>query len=324
MKTKYLILGSGIGGLAAGARLKEIGEHNFAIIDKCDSLPLNLHNGVHYLHSNDFGTPFPFELKKIQATEEIWDPRTDNFRKISHIPEMLEYSMKIMGLRHPSSIMDPGNRNWDTYLPMSNNMNDLLSGYYNYIGSHFLWGRRLRRIDAEKKEVYVGLGDNEVPEVVEYEHLISTIPLPTLYKSCYFVSENEFKNAPVHITNYKTDKIVGNWLIGIYISDPKFPPHRLTILNNIISMESIKPMTYEDEVIVKYHLERYFDYSLKTKESYTWDTGRIWGLTKEEREKVVNSFRKNNIHLVGRFARWDGKLLMDSTILQAKSVIDSI
>ena len=307
-KSKYFIFGAGVGGLACGARLKEKGIEDFLIIDKCPSLPLNLHNGVHYLHSNDFGTPFPFELKKIQATEEVWDPRTDTFKKTSQIPEMIEYSMKIMGLRHPSSIMDPGNRNWDTYLPISNNLNDLIQGYYNYIGKeHFVFNEEISLIIVPRKN-----------------KIISTLPLPLMYSLCKFEKEYEFKNSPIYITNYKTENIVANWLIGIYISDPKFPPHRLTILNNIISMESIRPMTYEDEVIVKYHLERYFDYDLKTKESYTWETGRIWGLAKEERENVMNKFAKCNIHLVGRFARWDGKLLIDSTILQAKEVVDSL
>ena len=101
-----------------GGKLKELDE-DFLIVDKCESLPLNLHNGVHYLHSNDFGTPFPFEFKKITATEEVWNPRTDTFNKVSTIPEMVEYSLKVMGTRHPSSIMDPGNRDWDVYLPVS-------------------------------------------------------------------------------------------------------------------------------------------------------------------------------------------------------------
>ena len=134
MKVKYLIIGCGIGGLSAAAALKESGLEDFLIVDKTSEVPLNLHNGVHYLHSDNFGTPFKFELKEIVSTEEIWDPRKDVFKKQAHIPEMIDYSLKVMNLRHPSSIMDPGSRPWKTYIPLSNNMNDLLAAYRDYIG----------------------------------------------------------------------------------------------------------------------------------------------------------------------------------------------
>lgn len=319
MKTKILIIGSGIGGLASGASLKEKNETDFLIVDKCKELPMNLSNGVHYLHSNDFGTPFPFELKKITAVEEIWDPRTDVFKKTSCIPDMMEYSMKVMGMRHPSSIGDPGTREWDTFLPMSNNMNDLLKGYYDYIGEkHFLWDQKLERVDEEKKTAYF---ENEI---IEYEHMITTAPLNSFIKMCFRKTDLEFKYTPVFVTNYKTTNIVANWLLGLYVSDPQFPPYRITVLNNIISMESVKEMTRTEEEIVKYHLGRYFEYSLDTGQKYTWETGRIFGLSKEERDKLVSSFERSGIHLLGRFARWDGKLLLDTTILQAKEIIDKI
>lgn len=320
MRTKYLIIGSGIGGLASGATLKEKGEESFVIVDKCKELPLNLSNGVHYLHSNDFGTPFPFELQKITAVEEIWDPRTDEFKKVSHIPEMVEYSLKVMNLRHPSSIQDPGTRSWDTFLPMSNDMNDLLKHYHKYIGEeNFIFDLELESVDEDKKIAKFKSGTT-----IEYEYMITTTPLDKFIKSCGRETDLTFKSIPVYIVNYKTDRIVANWLLGIYISDPQFPPYRITILNNIISMESIKEMTRTEEEIVKYHLGRYFDYTLESGQKYTWETGRIFGLSKEQRDKIIYDFAKKDIHLLGRFATWNGKLLLDTTITQAKMIVNSI
>ena len=85
-KIKFIILGAGIGGLAAGAALKERGIEDFVIIERSPSLPLNLGNGVHLLHSNEIGQPFDFELKEIAVTLEVWDPRTDVFKQRANIP----------------------------------------------------------------------------------------------------------------------------------------------------------------------------------------------------------------------------------------------
>ncbi len=323
MKYKYIIIGCGIGGLAAAAELKSKGEDNFLIVDRCKEVPLNLHNGVHYLHTNDFGTPFPFELKEIVSTEEIWIPRRDEFKKQAHVPEMVDYSVKVMGLRHPSSIMDPSSRVWKTYIPLSNNMNDLIIAYKEFIGEDkFELGSQL--VSIKPKEQIAEFNKEGFLISVQYEHLISTAPLKSFGDLCGIELNAEFKNAPLFITNYKTEKIVPNWLICLYISDNKFPVYRITILNNIISMESLAKLTLAEEHIIKYHLDRYFEYELESKQDYLWDTGRIWGLDKTTRERIVKLFQDDRIRLLGRYGNWDGKLEMTGTILQAKQIINEI
>lgn len=320
MKVKNLIIGCGIGGLSAAAAFKEAGEEDFLIIDRCSEVPLNLHNGVHYLHTDNFGTPFKFELKEIVSTEEIWNPRKDEFKNQSHIPEMVDYSLKVMNLRHPSSIMDPGSRNWKTYIPASNNMNDLVVSYKEYIGAEkFKFNEKLRDVGRINKIAIFESG-----LTVEYENLISTAPLNLFYFICAMDTEKEFKHQTVYITNYKTDRIVPNWLICLYIADNKFPVYRITVLNNIISMESLTKLTVAEEHIIKYHLERYFDYELDSREAYAWETGRIWGLSKSEKEEIVEEFKQHNIYLLGRYGTWNGKETMDTTILAAKEIVKEI
>ncbi len=324
MKIKTLVIGCGIGGLSAGAALKEAGETDFLIVDRTPDVPLNLHNGVHYLHANDFGTPFPFEFKEITSTEEIWDPRKDTFKKQAHIPEMIDYSLKVMNLRHPSSIMDPGSRPWKTYVPLSNNMNDLLVAYRDYIGlEKFKFNMKLVKVNTITKTATFNIEGINVE--IEYENLIETVPLNVFEKLTGTNFGKEFKFQKLYIANYKTTGIVPNWLISMYISDDReFPPYRITILNNIISMESLKEMSPEDEHIVHYHLKRYFDYELSSKESYAWDTGRIWGLSKPEREEVLKHFESFGIYPIGRYGQWDGKLTMDTTIIQAKELVNKL
>ena len=85
-----LVIGAGIGGLAAAAELKSKGK-DFIVIEKSNSLPLNLANGLHYLHSIDFGTPFEFQYKTCVMSEQIWNTRTNAFTTSPTIFEMFEY-----------------------------------------------------------------------------------------------------------------------------------------------------------------------------------------------------------------------------------------
>ena len=319
IKTKFIIIGSGIGGLATGAKLKAEGENDFMIIDKQTSLPKNLHNGLHYLHSLDFEIPFPFEFKKVILTEEIWDTKTNTFKKNATIPEMFEYSKKIMeNLRHPSSIMDPGKKT-EVWIPEKNNMDDLIEGFYNYIGKeHFVFGTCSTEIDTEKKEIIC------LNNTFEYDYLISTIPIGKLYGLCGMKCPFELKQKTLYITNYKAENIVPNWLIVLYMSDPKFPPYRISVFNKIISMESLFELSYENEIIIKYLIGDLFDYDLNTKNTFAWETGRIFGLQKYERTEIIETFKNKDIHLTGRYALWNGKLRMDSTAKQAQEIIIDI
>jgi hypothetical protein len=323
MHIKYLVIGSGIGGLSAGAELKRLGIEDFKIVDQCQSVPLNLHNGVHYLHSIDFKLPFEFEFQEIRSKEQIWHPIGNIWKNEADIPEINEYGIKAFDVRHPSSIQDPGSRNWKTFVPLSNNMNDLLSGFYSYIGEeHFEFGAKLSSID---KEIGVAYFEKEGSNwSMEYEFVVSTVPLNCLDGFCQIKIDKPLEHRTVFVTNYKTTGIIPNWLISIYIPDKEFPPYRITLLNNIISMESGRKLTLEDEHIIKYHLGRHYDYEIDTKNEYEWSTGRIWGLRPWERKKIMDEFNECSIYPIGRYGQWNGKLVMDSTITQAQEVINKI
>lgn len=318
-KVKFLIIGAGIGGLSAGAELKQAGE-DFLIIEKSKSLPLNLANGLHYLHSKDLGTPFDFQYKTCVMSEQIWDTRTNKFSKSATIPEMFEYSKKISeSIRHPSSILDPGKR-LEVYVPESNNMNDLLMAYHNYIGKDkFAFKEGITKIDTDKK-----IAKFESRASVHYDYLITTAPLNKFYQICGKNCKYELKQKELFIANYRTTNIVSNWLIVLYMSDPKFPPYRITAFNGLISMESMKPLTHEDEIVIKYLIGDLFDYDLESKQEYKWETGRIFGLERKDREEMIESFNECGIFPLGRYGTWNGKETMDTTILSAKNIIKSL
>lgn len=319
-ETKYLIIGAGIGGLSAAAYLKEAGIENFLIVEKSKSVPNNLANGLHYLHDVDFRLPFPMDFKKCILTENIWDTKTNTFSQRAMLPDLFEYSKKVMdNLRHPSSIMDPGKMT-NVFVPESNDMNELIKKYEEYIGAeHFIFGRTVQEVQLENKKVML---DNM--DLIEYEYMISTCPMNVFFKIAHIENEYELKHKTLFITNYKTTNIVPNWLIVLYMSDPKFPPYRLTCFNNQISLESLSELTANDEVIIKYIVSDLFDYDPETVSKYAWETGRIFGINKAQRKAILEDLSKHGVFPIGRFGLWNGKLRIDDTIEQAECVVNNL
>jgi hypothetical protein len=325
MKVKTIIIGAGIGGLAAGAFLKQNGDEDFLIIEKQPYVPNNLSNGLHYLHDIDFPLPFKMDFKKCLLTESIWDARANTFKEKATLPEAFEYSKKVMdNLRHPSSILDPGKRDC-VWIPESNDMNELIKKYEEYIGTDkFMLNANVLSIDEQDKTIKAS--NTEDGALIEYEHIISTAPAPLMHNMLGNHNDMSayYKKKPLYITNYKTTNIVPNWMIVLYVSDPKFPPYRISCFNNVISMESMVKLGTADEVIIQYLIGGLFEYELDTVSSYVWETGRIFGRNKIERKGMVDMLTNKDIWPIGRFGLWNGKLRMDDTIEQAQRVVGTL
>ena len=329
MKKKFLVIGAGIGGLSSAGYLKQSNEE-FIVVEKSAQIPNNLSNGLHYLHDMQFNLPFKMEFKECVLTENIWDTKTNTFSKSAMIPELFSYSKKVMdNLRHPSSIMDPGKRTC-VFVPESNDMNELIEKYTEYIGEeNFQLNTTITRIDRENKIAqYQILGDDRIHHI-EYDHIITTAPL-NIFQNMVGLQmvdddgRSSLKFKPIYITNYEAKNVVPNWLLVLYMADPKFPPYRITCFNNIISMESLMELTHDDEVIIKYLVGDLFDYDLSSSQKYKWETGRIFGVTKDQRKMMIQKLSEDCIYPIGRFATWDGKLLMNTTIRQSEEIIKSI
>lgn len=323
MKKKYLVIGAGIGGLSAAGYLKQAGE-DFIVIEKSKSVPNNLANGLHYLHSIDFDLPFKMEFKQCILTENVWDTKNNTFSDKAMLPDLFSYSRKIMDdLRHPSSIMDPG-KSTRVFVPDSNDMNELIVKYTDFIGGeNFIVGASIVRLDLKSRVAEYKIG--EQTEVIEFDYLITTMPLTYFAPMVgYMETEDVLKYKPIHITNYKAKNVVPNWLIVLYMADQKFPPYRITCFNRIISMESLRELSHDDEVIIKYIIGDLFDYDLDSVSKYKWETGRIFGFDKDARADFIKSMAALDVYPVGRFALWNGKLRMDSTIRQSQRVVKNL
>ena len=319
-KVKVLVIGSGAGGLGSAAWLKKF-DLDFMVVDSAKELPLNLSNGVHYLHSIP-ELPFETDLKEITLTDGI----LEYGGKIKHkadLNDALCYSEKVREIQHPSSIMDIGERK-TVFMPKSNDVNKILRDCYEYADpENFQFGFTLQSIDVVKK-VAVFMR-NELEYRVVYEHIISTVPLDKFSKMTELpeLAGLKFDATPIYITNYSVKGIVPNWMINLYIPDADTSIYRASILNGICSVESIRELRdYE----IKHVRERLRMFHLVDSEptTFTWKTGKVVSISIDDRIAVVNLFKGFEIYQIGRFGLWNRKLLIDSTIEQAKTVVRHI
>jgi hypothetical protein len=315
IKTRVVILGAGIAGLSAAAELKRKGMEDFLIIEKGPEVPRNFKNGVHYIHTDQIDFPFEFHLKEVQTIEQIWNPFTDEFKERANAADAIQYSLKVMGIRHNSSVLDPGRRAWKTFIPESNNMDDLIQVYLSYIGlAHFRFNSEMvELLPMEVVTDCLGVRVDILPE-----HIISTIPLPLLKKDIHFKSKR------IWTANYPAKDIVANFFVGLYIPDKEFPAYRITVLDKVISIEFMEEPNDYELSLVKHYLGKHFDYEMKEVTINCFQTGRIWGLEPAQRREIAEEFEAKGIYLVGRYGCWDGKLTIDTTIKQAQEVVHKI
>lgn len=318
-KVDILIVGSGVGGLGAASWAKAR-KKSFLVVDGIKELPVNLHNGVHYLHSVP-ELPFDAKLKEVTLTDGILSDG-----EIVHTPNLvhsLKYSEKVREVQHPSSIMDIG-KHKSVYMPATNSLNELVVNMYEYSGKeNYLWNFWLDEIDVENHIGRFKQSDSGEFEEIGYGSLVCTAPLDKMMVHFPFLEMNDLKmeSNPVYISNFIVNNIVPNWLINLYIPNQYTPIYRASFLNNVCSVESIKLLD-DREIHQIPELLNMFHISLDGYQKYTWKTGKVLSISKDDRYKVVSGLLKKDIYQIGRFGLWNRKLLVDSTINQARNVID--
>ena len=314
------MLGAGAGGLGAAVWLKKNLE-DFMVVEGMDKLPLSLHNGVHYLHSVP-NLPFDSELKKITLTDGIL--HDSKICHESNLEYALMYSEKVREIQHPSSIMNIGKHD-HVYMPKSNTVNEMMEQMYEFAGKdNFQFRYWLKRVDTFLKKAI--FEKNGMEHTVYYENLISTIPLDKIIRMGLESKVAEglaLGCAPVYISNYKVEKIVPNWMINLYVPSPQTPIYRASILNGICSVESMRELS-EHETHIARDLLDMFHISEDPCEKFTWNTGKVISINQDERERLVEDLKKRDVYFIGRFALWNRKLLVDSTINQAKMVVEHL
>lgn len=316
IRTKVLVIGSGAGGLGAACWLRSRGI-DFVVVDACKELPVNMHNGVHYLHSIP-ELPFDAKIKKITLTDGIL-LKNGEISPIATLNHALEYSEKVREIQHPSSIMDVG-KDDSAYMPENNSLNNLIVQMYEFAGqSNFHFGYYLSDIGDDKYAHFKGM--TEVLDI-QFDSIISTAPLNKVGDIFGLSNIPETKANPVYITNYKVERIVPNWMINLYIPDIESPIYRASFLNGVCSVESIRPLTDIEMAKIVPSMLGMFHIPFQIAEEAHWPTGKVMSISIDDRARIVDELKSKDIYSVGRFGLWNRKLLVDTTINQSHSIVD--
>lgn len=317
IKTKVLVIGAGSGGLGAAVWCKHRGI-DFCVVDAAKEVPMNMHNGVHYLHSIP-ELPFDAKIKKITLTDGVL-LKNGEISPIATLNHALEYSEKVREIQHPSSIMDVG-KDDSAYMPEDNSLNNLIKQMYEFADPlNFYFGYYL--IDIGDDKVAHFKGGNKEPLSVEFDSIISTAPLNKIASTFGLANLPEMQANPVYITNYVVERIVPNWMINLYIPDIESPIYRASFLNGVCSVESIRPLTDIEMAKIVPSMLGMFHIPFQIAEEAHWPTGKVMSISIDDRARIVDELKSKDIYSVGRFGLWNRKLLVDSTINQSHSIVD--
>lgn len=317
MEIKTLVLGAGVGGLGAGCWLKRH-EEDFYIVDRAESLPQNMKNGVHYLHSIP-NVPFEFEFKEISLLDGVLGSDGE-IRTEWTINDALKYSRKVRGVQCPTSIMAVG-KEQKAYIPTVGTMDDYVKRMEQYITpGHFMYGYTLTHLDIFAKKASFEKNDKSVKVDVTYQHLISTVPLK--YMQEYFGTNFRLDNSPVHIWNYDLLDISRDWILNVYIPSEITPVYRFSVIEKTLSVESSDSRV--SEPLKSFPSQLFTLKSVIPTSTFEWKDGKIVSISRSEREKLVSDLMQKDVYQIGRFGLWNRKLLIDSTIEQARVVVHYI
>lgn len=312
------VLGAGIGGLGAAWHLKRF-DDDFRVFDNNDCFTSNLHNGVHYLHSMPDLPDLPMTIKEVTLTDgiirEFGDVKTAVINRDYTILDSLAYSKKVREIQHPSSIMGVGKRD-KVYLPQSNDMNELTETIYKSVGEDkFVFGATVKDINLQDRVITIE--HQGLEKYIHYNHVISTLPLWMLKPSM------QLESVPIHVTNFKVNGIVPNWLINLYVPFNGTSIYRMSILNNIASFESVEELSDEelDKIPSMFGM---FDIDRESAVRSIWKTGKVISIDRDARYQITKELMDKEWYQIGRFGLWNRKLLMDSTIKQARAVVERI
>lgn len=312
---KVVILGAGVGGLGAGVWLKSHGI-DFTIIEGKQELPLNLHNGVHYLHDLP-ELPFTLDFDRIPLFDGVMG-KDGVVRDYVTLQDCLEYSFKVLGVQQPSSVLEVGKID-KVIMPKGEGLNELIKQMYEYIGAdHFMFGAWTDSF--LNGSVTIKQGANTFS--IKYSWIVSTVPLDVLLKIARIYTECEFKSNPIHVYNFNVNDIKKNWLINIYFPDPDTPIYRASVMNGVCSTESTKFLT---DIEIYLSIQKLKMFNLEDKhEYYNWNTGKVLSIEPSDRKRLIEELYKQNIFTLGRFGLWNRRLLVNSTINQAHNIADVI
>jgi len=299
---KIVILGAGLAGTIASTALR--GYNPTVYEQKPDSDALSGHGAVMRIRSPEIGNLLGCNLTPIKATKEIF--HNGKLHTVSNIQLNNQYSLKAYGCIGRRSLNDLGTV--DRYL---------IDGGVKPLNCKY--GNPMNAVDKGVLWLKSGAG-------VEYDWVVSTIPMPVMYSIVYgewpigvnFVTED------IYTYTINLDDIKSDVHQTIYFPDPSLPVYRVTLQGNKLLVEAVGPV---EEALLSRIMEAFGIYDAQIKD-FSADlkiqkAGKLVPIDEDERKaamyKLTNEY---NILSFGRYAVW--KSIRTDNLLNDISIIKQI
>lgn len=308
MKVGILIIGSGLAGTIAYNSLRPFSP---VVVDLKPGPPkggiLGLHPAVMRFRDQKAAELIRAEYEEVLVSKEIF--LDGKILKSASIRANNLYSQKVYGAIGRRSLSNLGDVR--RFI--------LLNGYP--APEHTLWNRMLTKVKDNVAYFQVKEENGGRTEAIEYDWLISTIPMPTIYKLCFGESslpEDTFPSRSVYIKRVHLN-IPSYVNQTIYFPDFDTPIYRITIQNRDMIFESMESVEGSD---LLYTMMNHYDqflsnliydsfgisedyYSLIEKNIVRLPIGKIIPMDEDLRLKIIMSLTdKHKILSFGRFSVW--------------------
>lgn len=318
-KTNTIVVGGGISGLIAGKMLENKGG-DFLILERSEQLaPLYLH----YLHS-DVGSLLNVKTKKVDVVKNVlWN---NEFILVPNIEMMNAYSANTTGKITPNSLKFFDGKIDAGYIPLGG-METLQEKLLEQIPNEkILLEKEVVAIGKDGNKKFIKLSDEHL---IEYENVISTIPLPFMLTFCGIGYNKElFKVEPLHMLDIKLSDIVHQELYQIvYIPNCDFGFSRFSILGDRIvaefGLESFKNAYYSYRSLTRFIDRILPGAKIESVEPNVNKMGRYLPINEKVRVELIDELKKRNVFCLGRYAEWNYKRA-DLVTLDAQSLINNL
>lgn len=283
MKHSILIIGAGLSGMLAASRF--YGRCHVLERQSEDRPPWK--GGTFYSHAR---------IPKWAEEELMVVTGVAGLGKASIEQAADAYAEKVYGKVQRCSL-----HNFDQRVTVERRWQWDTQGLHDHTSSLVSWNCEVKKIDTVTKKVKAWVSGREV--VYEYDHLISTIPLPIFLRlidreHLLCSGRPTFNASPIYLTHADGQPLPDGMMAVTYHPFSPFPFYRTTHIGNKVTTEWI-----EDPSSGSYPVPHTPDVVLRP--------GKIFPELRSI--EIVDALRERNVWCIGRYAQWLPKLLSNET-----------
>lgn len=305
MKTKVLIVGGGISGLIMAYELHKRGIDYSLVEREVNGAP---EAKVHYLHS-DLSTRLPIPMRPVDIiTNVLWNGA---FHRSATIEMMNYFAYTTLGRITQNSMkyIDGGiKKGWVPTEPMNKSILGKIHAEQEHDAANNFQGQLLQLEGSKARFHNTPVG----PFYVEYETLISTIPLPILLATMKLNFPGKFRSEPIKMTEiHGLQDFMDDIFQVVYIPQAEFGYARYSILGDRIVAEKANGNFEATEGANRIGLRRLMQYFLPGVdlnnakfEDTVNPTGRFIPVQETFRLELMKSLKAKRIICLGRYAEW--------------------